>query len=50
MRPRRDLTSTHRWREYKRGDRTIKSNSLTIQDCFKDLMAKRLEKSRGFFY
>ena len=29
-----------RWREYKRGDRMIKSNSLTIQDCFKDLMAK----------
>jgi len=29
-----------RWREYKRGDRSIKSNSLTIQDCFKDLQSK----------
>ena len=29
-----------RWREYKRGDRSIKSNSLTIVDCFKDLMSK----------
>lgn len=29
-----------RWREYKRGDRSMKGNSLTIQDCFKDLMAK----------
>ena len=28
------------WREYKRGDRSIKSNSLTMKDCLKDLVAK----------
>ena len=44
--PGRDLTSMRRWREYKRGDRTIKSNSLTIQDCFKDLMAKLLKSQQ----
>mmetsp|Transcript_23647 Transcript_23647/g.76981 ORF Transcript_23647/g.76981 Transcript_23647/m.76981 type:complete len:978 (-) Transcript_23647:76-3009(-) len=30
-----------RWREYKRGDKTVKSSSSqTLQDCFKELMEK----------
>ena len=36
-----DLNFDVRWREYKRGDKTVKSSSSqTLQDCFKELMEK----------